>query len=118
MRPATTQPLSAATTTPGSKSRPISKAPGVLVLTDAWHPNWSVRVDGRPAVLGRVDEAFRGVPLPAGRHVVEMTYAPRTLSLGKALSVLGMVLVAAILLLGRRLDPFMLRYFAGTARQR
>lgn len=94
------------------------KAPGVLVLTDAWHPNWSVRVDGQPALLGRVNETFRGVPLTAGKHAIEMTYAPRTLALGKALSVLGMVLVAAILLLGRRLDPFMLRYFAGTARQR
>ena len=69
-------------------------------------------------MLGRVNEAFRGVPLAAGRHVIEMTYAPRTLALGKALSVLGLMLVAAILLLGRRLDPFMLRYFAGAARQR
>ena len=94
------------------------KTPGILVLTDAWHPNWSVQVDGRPAILGRVNEAFRGVAIPAGRHVIEMTYAPRTLALGKALSVLGMMLVAAILLLGRRLDPFMLRYFAGAARQR
>lgn len=92
------------------------KAPGVLVLTDAWHPNWSARVDGQSALLGRVNEAFRGVPLPAGRHVIEMTYAPRTLALGKALSVLGIMLCAAILLLGRRLDPFMLRYFGGAAR--
>lgn len=94
------------------------KAPGVLVLTDAWHPNWRVRVDGQPALLGRINEAFRGVPLPAGRHVIEMTYAPRTLALGKALSMLGIALCAGILLLGRRLDPFMLRYFAGAARLR
>lgn len=90
--------------------------PGVLVLTDAWHPNWSVRVDGKPAVLGRVNEAFRGVPLAAGRHVIEMTYAPRTLAIGKALSLLGILLFVAILLLSRRVNPFMLRLFAVSGR--
>lgn len=92
-------------------------APGVLVLTDAWHPNWSARVDGQPALLGRVNEAFRGVPLASGKHIVEMTYAPRTLVLGKALSVLGLLLVGAILLLRRRLDPIMVRCFAVAADQ-
>ena len=93
------------------------KAPGILVLTDAWHPNWSVRVDGQPALLGRVNEAFRGVPLAAGRHVIEMTYAPGTLALGKVLSVLGLMLVCAILLMRRRINPSVSRYFGAAADQ-
>jgi len=88
------------------------KAPGVLVLTDAWHPNWSVRVDARPTELGRVNEEFRGVALAPGQHVIEMNYAPRTLALGKALSIVGLGLVCAILLLRRRIDPLMSRWFA------
>lgn len=94
------------------------KAPGVLVLNDAWHPNWSVRVDGKPTYLGRVDDVFRGVPLPAGRHVVEMTYAPRTLALGQLLSGVGLVLLGAILLLRGRVDPFMSKFFAAGSRRR
>jgi Bacterial membrane protein YfhO len=94
------------------------KTPGVLVLTDAWHPNWSVRIDGRPAELGRVNESFRGVALPAGQHVIEMRYAPRTLALGQALSVLGLVLVGAIIILHRRVDSTARRVFSAAACQR
>lgn len=85
--------------------------PGVLVLTDAWYPNWSVRVDGEARPLGIVDEAFRGVALPAGRHLVEMTYAPRTLWIGQALTLLGLAVVVALLVGRRRLDPVLARLF-------
>jgi hypothetical protein len=70
--------------------------PGILVLTDAWHPNWSASIDGVPTHLGTVDEAFRGVALPAGRHSVEMSYAPKTLPVARFVSALGII---ALLLL-------------------
>ncbi len=53
--------------------------PAVVVLADTWHPSWQARVDGEPVHLGRVDEVLRGVALPAGRHQIIMTYAPRSL---------------------------------------
>jgi hypothetical protein len=88
-----------------------SVAPGVLVLTDAWHPSWKASVDGQPAYLGIVDEAFRGVVLPSGRHTVEMTYAPRTLGAASVISLLGLLLAGALLALRHRLDPIFLRFF-------
>jgi hypothetical protein len=61
-------------------------ADGLLVLGDPWYPQWRVEVDGRPAELLRADHAFRGVPVPAGRHRVVFTYQDRALQAGLALS--------------------------------
>lgn len=72
-------------------------ARGVLVLADAFEDGWSCRVDGRAAPLLRADHAFRGVLLPAGRHRVSMTYAPRGVRDGFLLA-LGGVLGCLLLL--------------------
>jgi hypothetical protein len=49
---------------------------GFLVVSDTLVPGWTARVDDRPAPLIRADLAFRAVPVPAGRHRVEMRYDP------------------------------------------
>jgi len=49
---------------------------GFLVVSDTLVPGWTARVDDRPSPLLRVDLAFRAVPVPAGRHSVEMRYNP------------------------------------------
>lgn len=86
--------------------------PGVLVLNDAWHPNWRARVNGAPHYLGVVNEAFRGMALPAGRHVIEMTYAPRTLSTAKILTAIGLLIALALLAARRSIDPWLAKALA------
>ena len=81
--------------------------PGVLVLNDAWHPNWRARVNGVPHHLGVVNEAFRGLALPAGRHVIEMTYAPRTLFAAKVFTAIGLLVAFALFAARRRIDPWL-----------
>jgi len=71
-------------------------APAVLVVADAWHPNWRAKVDRRPAYMGRVNGSFRGIALPAGEHLVEMSYRPR--SLPAALVIAGAALLLLILI--------------------
>ena len=73
-----------------------SNSPGILVLNDSWHPNWSVAVDGAAGYIGRVDEAFRGVVLPAGRHVIEMRYAPRSLTIARGVTLAALLLILAM----------------------
>jgi hypothetical protein len=68
--------------------------PGYVVLSDAYDPGWSARVDGRWAPLLRANLAFRAVPVEAGRHAIEMRYRPRLLGPGLTLSaatLLGLV---------------------------
>jgi hypothetical protein len=49
---------------------------GFLVVSDAFVPGWTARVDGAPASIVPVDLAFRAVPVPAGSHTVDMRYSP------------------------------------------
>ncbi len=66
-------------------------APGHVVLLDAYDPGWRARVDGRPAPVLVANLAFRAVPVPAGRHVVELLYRPVEVEIG-----LGVTLVSAL----------------------
>jgi uncharacterized membrane protein YfhO len=61
-----------------------------VVLVDTWDPGWKVTVDGREAPLLRANVAFRGVALPAGRHVVEQVYRPPSILLGLAVSAVAL----------------------------
>lgn len=58
------------------------RAPGLLVLSDAWHPGWSARVDGQPVPIPIVNLTVRGVVLPAGRHTVEFVFRPQSFQRG------------------------------------
>jgi hypothetical protein len=77
---------------------------GVLVLSDAWHPNWRVWIDGAERHLGEVNEAFRGVLLAPGRHVVEMRYAPQTFTVARILSIIGLASMLFLVIFRRRID--------------
>jgi hypothetical protein len=76
--------------------------PAVLVLADAWDPGWQATVDGRPSPLLRVNLAFRGAAVPAGRHVIEMTYRPRAVTVGLLASLASLAFAGGALALGRR----------------
>jgi hypothetical protein len=48
-----------------------STSGGYLVLTDAFHPYWRVKVDGKPAEMIPAFHAFRAVQVKEGIHTVE-----------------------------------------------
>lgn len=47
---------------------------GLVVVSNAYYPRWTVTVDGQPAALLAADYAFWGVRVPAGRHNVVFRY--------------------------------------------
>jgi uncharacterized membrane protein YfhO len=71
-----------------------------VVLVDTYDPGWRVTIDGEPAPARRVNLAFRGVEVSAGRHEVEWVYRPTSVLAGLLVSGLG--LAAAIGLIARR----------------
>jgi hypothetical protein len=68
-------------------------APSFLVTSETWYPGWRATVDGREQPLVMTNGAFRGLPLPPGRHRVEMRFAPAILWWGAALSAAGCLLL-------------------------
>jgi len=71
--------------------------PAILVLVDGFDPAWTATLDERPAAVFRVNGAFRGVRVPAGRHHVEMRYRPASVFVGLALTGLGLCVTGFLL---------------------
>lgn len=72
---------------------------GFLRVAGRYDRGWSATIDGRPAVVHRADGPFRGVVVPAGRHVVRFDHVDddgrRTLVIAASTALL--VLAAAAL---------------------
>ena len=82
-----------------------TEQPGLLVLADTWYPGWIATVDGVPAPILRANYLFRGVPVPAGEHVVTMRFQPASLRTGllvTAVAAVGLLLLLLVGLLLRR----------------
>lgn len=59
---------------------------GYLVLADAFAPGWRATIGGVPTAILRANGLFRAVRVPAGRHLVEMTYFPHSVMIGFTIS--------------------------------
>lgn len=78
-----------------------TSGPGVLVAVEAFDPDWRATVDGSAVAVERANVLFRGVAVPAGRHLVELRYAPRSVAWGAGLCAVGSALLLTALLGGR-----------------
>lgn len=67
-------------------------APSVLVLLDAWSPEWRATMDGRTLPIRHANLIARAVEVPAGTHEIVFCFVPRSLYAGAATSLLLMLL--------------------------
>ncbi|MDB5096940.1 MAG: hypothetical protein JWM80_1361 [Cyanobacteria bacterium RYN_339] len=74
------------------------EAPGWLVVSELYDPNWTATVDGQPAPVYPADVALRALPLAAGRHVVRMRYASRLVDVAAGISLVSLLLGLVLLL--------------------
>lgn len=63
-----------------------AKNPGVMMTTIPFDEGWTVRVDGSRQEPRKMLDAFIGVPVEAGTHVIAMTYQPKGLMEGRIAS--------------------------------
>ncbi len=78
-----------------------SASSGMLVVSDTYYPGWHATVNGQEVPILRANGLFRGVRVPAGDSTVTMVYRPTSLTVGIAIS-LGTLVVIAIFLIPRR----------------
>jgi len=63
---------------------------GVAVFSEIYYPDgWQVTIDGKAADLARADYVLRALFIPAGEHVVEMTFDPQSIHLTEGLAYVG-----------------------------
>ncbi|WP_420631958.1 hypothetical protein [Candidatus Leptofilum sp.] len=70
-----------------------SPMPALLVLSETAYPGWRVYVDGVEQEWFVAYTAVRATCVPAGEHIIEWRYQPRSYALGGILSLLGLALV-------------------------
>lgn len=76
-----------------------SKSDGYMILCDNYYPGWKAYLDGKKIPILKADYILRAVFLPAGSHTIEFIYAPASLKLGFAITVLFLILSLAICLI-------------------
>jgi hypothetical protein len=64
-------------------------ARGFAVLGEIWHPGWRATLDGEPIALHRTNVAQMGAWIPAGEHLLALTFRPLYWPIAVALSTLG-----------------------------
>ena len=74
----------------------------ILLVRNTYDPGWHATVDGDPVALQPADYIAQGVPVPPGRHVVELAYDDPTIGYG----LLGSGLSIALLLGGSLIVRF------------
>ena len=68
-----------------------SVGPAILVLSENHYPGWRAYVDGKSVDVIRVNYNLRGVAVPAGNHLVEFVYRPKSVLAGLAVSLLTLL---------------------------
>ncbi len=73
---------------------------GVAVFSEIFYPGWRVTVDGQPVELARADYILRAMNIPAGKHIIEMSFDPQSLHTteGIAYAALALLLVGVLVL--------------------
>lgn len=71
----------------------------VLALTERFHEGWSVTVSNQAARSMRVTGDFLGCAVESGIQRIEFTFMPRSFVYGAILSAVGVLLLAAILVI-------------------
>ncbi len=74
----------------------------LLVLSEMHYPGWTVKVDGAESGLLRVNYNLRGVQVPAGKHLVEWSYWPESLTKGAIISLMTALGLLGILFWEKR----------------
>lgn len=82
--------------------RVISPADGYLVVADTWYPGWQAYVDGVQVQLWRANYLFRAVPVPAGKHEVEIKFQPTASNLGAIISLAAIIMLVVLFVLWSR----------------
>lgn len=72
-----------------------------LIVNDQLSPGWDATLDGGPVPMAFANIAVRGVKVPGGDHRVEMAYRTPRLVPGLILTLLGWLVVVALLVVGR-----------------
>ena len=72
-----------------------ASAPQLAVFSEIYYNSglgWDAFIDGKPVDHIRVDYLLRGLEVPAGKHVIEFVFEPKTHERGESISLICSIL--------------------------
>jgi membrane protein YfhO len=84
-----------------------ARSPAIVLVRNAYDPNWRATVDGRPAPVLAADYVLQGIPVAPGHHTILLTYRDPSIGAGLAGSALSLLVLfgSSVALHGRRRSP-------------
>ena len=74
---------------------------GFAVFSEMYYGNgWIASIDGKELEINRVNYAFRGLEIPAGKHTVSFKFEPQVVKTGSTIALITSILVLLLLLGG------------------
>jgi hypothetical protein len=74
---------------------------GFVVLSEAYHPDWKVYLDGKKWKMFQTNYLVRSVFVPAGQHEIKFSFAPASFTIGMGVSVFSFLIILAFALAPR-----------------
>ena len=66
-----------------------SDADGLAVFSEIYYPGWTAKIDGKPVDILRANYVLRAMAVPAGKHVIEMTFNPASVKTTETIAKIG-----------------------------
>lgn len=80
---------------------------GLGVFSEIYYPaGWKAYIDGKETPILRVNYAFRGLEIPAGKHAIEFKFHPKTFFTGQKISSISSLVLILLVLAGLAYELF------------
>ena len=73
-----------------------SEKGGTVVFSEIYYPGWQSTIDGQEAAHGRANYILRTMNVPAGKHVVEFRFDPKSLHTTETIAFIALGLLALL----------------------